>query len=121
VNTGSGPPFVKKKIKAVKPGITRGDSFKLVTEEAGCTCGFSEQKEVKRHLCNMQPAFVRLNIQVMTAALSDSGKECRGYGVNRHMCNTYLAYIRQNLQVVTGALFDAIERNVGEMEGQGDG
>jgi hypothetical protein len=54
----NGPPFAKMALKALKPEITRGDSFKLVSARMqdlicpveGCTGRFAEQKEVNRHV-----------------------------------------------------------------------
>jgi hypothetical protein len=72
----NGPPFAKMKLKALKPDITRGDSFKLVTARTrdvicpveGCTGRFPEQKKVNRHVRNTQSALVCPNIQVVEGA-----------------------------------------------------
>jgi hypothetical protein len=74
----NGPPFAKMKLKALKPDITRGDSFKLASARmrdlicpvGGCTGRFTEQKEVNRHMRNAHPAFVHPNVQVVEGALS---------------------------------------------------
>jgi hypothetical protein len=74
----NGPPFAKMKLKALKPDITRGDSFKLVTARTrdlicpveGSTGRFAEQKEVNRQVHNMHPAVVRPNVQVVEGAFS---------------------------------------------------
>jgi hypothetical protein len=70
----NGPPFAKMKLKALKPDIMRGDSFKLVSAMTrdlicpveGCTGRFAEQTEVNRH--NTHSALVRPPIQVVEGA-----------------------------------------------------
>jgi hypothetical protein len=85
----NGLPFAKMKLRALKPDITRGDSFMLVSARTrdlicpveGCTGRFTEQKEENRHVRNMHPAFVSPNVQVEKGAPSSgTGKERMGNG-----------------------------------------
>ena len=63
-------------LKALKPDISRGDSFKLVSARTrdlicpveGCTGRFAEQKEVNRHVRNTHSAPARPPIQVAEGA-----------------------------------------------------
>jgi hypothetical protein len=72
----NGPPFAKMALKALKPDISRGDSFKLVSARTrdlicpveGCTGRFAEQKEVNRHVRNTHSAPARPPIQVAEGA-----------------------------------------------------
>jgi hypothetical protein len=80
-------PFAKMALKALKPDIARGNSFKLVSARTrdllcpveGCTGRFAEQKEVKRHVRNTHSAPVRPPIQVVEGT-NPSGvrRECAG-------------------------------------------
>ncbi len=79
----NGPSFAKMKLKTLKPDITRGDSFKLVSARTrdlicpveGCTGRFAEQKEVNRHVGNTHSARGCPQIQVVEGA-NPSGYLC---------------------------------------------